>query len=84
MKHGVILFFTQCLLNFVGTVNLIATAQMNYLWTIVTDISIALLGFTAIKQIAEKGDGVQKLIGFTLGAVGGSVVGIYVSKLILK
>jgi hypothetical protein len=83
MRHGVILFFVQCLLNFVGTVNLIATAQFNYLWTILSDIMIAILGFTAIKQIAEKGDGVPKIIGFTLGAVLGSVLGIFVSKMIL-
>lgn len=84
MKHGIILFFVQSLLNFVGTVNIIATAQMNYTWTIASDIAIALLGFTAIKQIAERGDGIQKLIGFTAGAVTGSVLGIYVSKIILK
>jgi hypothetical protein len=84
MKQGLILFFVQSLLNFVGTINLIATAQMNYLWTIVTDIAIALLGFTAIKKIAEKGDGIPKLIGFTTGAVTGSVLGIYVSKIILN
>ena len=83
MKHGVILFFVQCLLNFVATVNIIATAQCNYLWTILSDIMIAILGFTAVKKIAEKGNGVPKIIGFTLGAVLGSVLGIYVSKMIL-
>lgn len=83
MRHGVILFFVQSLLNFVGTVNIIATSQCNYFWTIVSDIMIAVLGFTAIKQIAEKGDGIQKFIGFTVGAVTGSVFGIFVSKVIL-
>jgi ABC-type enterobactin transport system permease subunit len=45
---------------------------------------MAVLGFSAIKQIAEKGDGTPKIIGFTLGAVTGSVFGIFVSKMILK
>jgi hypothetical protein len=83
MKQGVILFAVQFILNFVGTVNMRATAQGDYLWTIITDLMIAFLGFTAIKKIAEKGDGVQKLIGFIIGAVTGSVLGIYISKKIL-
>ena len=83
MKHGAILFGVQCLLNFVGTVNLIATSQFNYAWTITTDIIIAILGYLQIKKIAEKGDGLWKLTGFTLGAVAGSILGIFVSTKIL-
>jgi|WetSurMetagenome_2_1015567.scaffolds.fasta_scaffold90332_1 hypothetical protein len=84
MKQGIILFVVQFILNLVGTVNLISTAQCNYLWTATTDIMIALLGFTAIKKIAEKGNGVQKIVGFTIGAVSGSMMGIWLSKVILN
>lgn len=84
MRRGVILFIVQFILNFVGTFNMRATAQGNYVWTIITDIIIAILGYTAIKEIAQKGNGIPKLIGFTAGAITGSLLGIYLSKMILK
>lgn len=84
MRHGVILFLAQTLLNLIGTINIISTASYNIPWTVITDIITAIVGYTAIKEIVQKGDGIWKMTGFTLGAVTGSVIGIYVSKAILR
>lgn len=84
MKQGLILFVVQFFLNLIATVNMRATAQGNYLWTGITDFVTAVLGFATIYLIIEGGNWVEKLIGFTVGAVAGSLIGIYLSKKILK
>lgn len=84
MKQGLILFLLQFVLNFIGTVNIRTTVDGNYLWTAITDLITALLGFGSLFMIIEAGNWIEKGAGFTVGAVGGSLLGIYVSKKFLK
>lgn len=78
------MFFVQLILNFVGTFNMRSTVMADYFWTGVTDVIIALLYFFIIVQIVDNGNRKAKIIGFILGALTGSLGGIYISKLILN
>jgi uncharacterized protein YebE (UPF0316 family) len=83
MKEGIILFLIEVTCAFLATVNMRSIAQGNYFWTAVSDILIALLAFTTITKIVEKSNRTAKLIGFVLGAVVGSLGGIFLSKIVL-
>ena len=84
MRSGVILFFIQVMLTFVAAFNMRSIAQANYEWTILSEIIAGLMIFLSVREIADRANSVQKCTGFILGSVVGSVIGIFLSKLILK
>jgi hypothetical protein len=84
LKKGLILFFVQVVLTFIAAFNMRSIAQANYLWTGITEVLIAVLGFFALTEIASKTNRTAKYIGFITGSLVGSLSGILVSKLILK
>lgn len=84
MKRGIILFFVQVVLTFVAAFNMRSIAQANYLWVGITEVLIAILGFFAISEIAVKTNKLAKLVGFISGSVIGSLLGVFLSKIVLN
>lgn len=61
-------------------INIRAVAQADYLTTAVSDGLVAAINFFVIKRIAQTGDSTSQWIGYIVGSVTGSMVGIYISK----
>lgn len=84
MRKVILLFSIQVVLYCVITFNYRAIAKGDYLWTILSDLVIATLTFLSFNEIAKGTDRIEKCIGFTAGSVCGSIVGIFLSKIVLK
>ena len=84
IPKGILLFFVQVVLTFLAAFNMRSIAQANYIWTGITEVIIAFLGFFAISEIASNIDRKSKCVGFICGSLVGSLLGVYVSKVILK
>jgi hypothetical protein len=65
------------------TINYRAVAQASYLWSALTDILVAGLSYFVIRRIAKSKDSVCQWFGFTIGSAIGTIIGIYISLLIL-
>ena len=83
VRDGIILFFVQIFAYGFVAINYRAIAQANYPYTILTDVIIALIQFLVIRKISKAKSATIQLIGFIAGSVVGSVLGIYISKIIL-
>jgi positive regulator of sigma E activity len=83
IKDALILFFAQMLSFAIITINYRAVAQASYLWSALTDILVAGLSYFVIRRIAKSKDSVCQWFGFTIGSAIGTIIGIYISLLIL-
>jgi positive regulator of sigma E activity len=83
IKDSFILFFAQMLSFAIITINYRAVAQASYLWSALTDILVAGLSYFVIRRIAKSKDSVCQWFGFTIGSAIGTIIGIYISLLIL-
>ena len=83
IKDAFILFFAQMLSFAIITINYRAVAQASYLWSALTDVVVAGLSYFVVRRIAKSKDSICQWIGFTLGSATGTVIGIWISKLIL-
>lgn len=66
-----LLFVLQFLAYFIVTLNMRAVAEVNYVLTFITDLLIAIIGFTTIKEIINANTRREKIayvIGGALGA----------------
>lgn len=78
------LFFGAQMLNFtLITVNYIAIAERNYLWTAVSDLVFTSVNFFIIKKIAESKGQVHEWVAYVAGSIAGSMLGIYIATAIL-
>ena len=60
-------------------------AQANYLQSMSSDAAIASMSFFVIRKIAkDENQSIWLWLGYTLGGVVGSALGIYLSVLLLK
>lgn len=81
LKSSLILFFTQILMYMILCVNYRAVAQGNYLQSVISDFMIASASFFIIKKIAkDESKGVWMWLGFAMGGVVGTIIGIWISK----
>lgn len=64
-------------------INYRAVAQAHYLWSSLSDFAIATLSYFVIKRIAHGENTLHQWMGYALGGVAGSLLGIYLSKVIL-
>jgi hypothetical protein len=83
MKKGILLFFIQAMVTFIAAFNMRAIAQANYTWTIISEVLVGIMIYLSVKEIADKAHPTAKLIGYVCGGVVGSVIGIYISKIVL-
>jgi hypothetical protein len=67
---------------FVLTFDFRTVAQANYLWAAITNLIIAMLTFTVLNRVSESKSTWDRF-GYAVGGTCGTMVGIYISKLIL-
>lgn len=77
------MFFIQIVNYSLLCINYRAVAHANYLQSATTDFIIASLSFFVIKKIAHGDDTIHQWLGYALGGVVGSILGIYLSTLML-
>jgi len=82
LKEASILFFIQIALYGLLCVNYRAIAQVQYNTAALSDFMIASLNFFIIRKIAKSEDALHQWLGYVLGSVAGSYLGIYISTLI--
>lgn len=83
-KDSFILFIIQLVNYALLVINFRAVAQANYLWSALTDFTIASFSFFVIKKIAKSEDSFHLWLGYAMGGLVGSVVGIWISLWTLK
>lgn len=82
MKRSVQLFFLEFVGYFIVTLNMKSVADVNYLMTFVTDVMIALIGFTSVRMIVEATTTREK-IAYILGAALGAQVALRFSHYVM-
>jgi hypothetical protein len=82
-KEFTVLFFIQVLSYSLLCINYRAVAQAHYFQSAATDFIIASLSFFVIRKIAKSEDTLHGWAGYALGGVVGSIVGIFISKILL-
>lgn len=83
IKDSFILFFAQMLSFAIITINYRAVAQASYVWSALTDIIVAGLSYFVVKKIAKSANSIYQWFGFTIGSAIGTIIGIFISKIIL-
>lgn len=81
-KESSILFFIQIFLYGLLCINYRAVAEVQYHLAASTDFIIASFNFFIIKKIAHGTDNFHQWIGYALGSIAGSYLGIYISTLL--
>lgn len=85
LKEALVLFFIQIVLYGILCINFRAVAQANYVTASITDFTIASLNFFVIKKIANsEANALHQWVGYAIGSLVGSILGIYLSTLILN
>ena len=82
IKDSLIMFVIQLVSYTLLVINYRAVAHANYFWSGLTDFAIASFSFFVIKKIAKSDDSIHLWLGYSLGGLAGSFVGIWVSLLI--
>ena len=82
IKEAALLFFIQIALYTLLCINYRAVAQTQYHLAAITDFTIGSMSFFVIRKIVRSEDALHQWIGYTLGCVAGSYLGIYLSTLL--
>ena len=83
IQDAFILFVAQMLSFAVISINYRAVAQASYIWSVLTDIVIASLSYFVVRRIAKSENSVCQWAGFAIGSAIGTIIGIWLSKIIL-
>jgi hypothetical protein len=83
IKNFSIIFGLQFILYGVVTINTRAIAQASISATVFTDFGIAALNWATIRLIAKHKDDAAQFVSYLLGSIGGSTIGILLSKSVL-
>ena len=81
-KEASLLFCIQIVSYSLLCINYRAVANTDYHEAAVTDFMLASLSFFIIRKIARSEDALHQWVGYVLGSVCGSYLGIYLSALI--
>lgn len=84
LKEFLIMFCIQVFSYGMLCINYRAVALANIPLAAITDFVIASFNFFIIKKIAASDDSFHEWLGYALGGVVGSVIGIYYSDLLLN
>jgi len=82
LKEASILFLIQIFLYGILCINFRAVSQAHYHQAAISDFIIASLNFFVIRKIAKSEDEIHQWLGYVLGSVAGSYLGIYASTLL--
>jgi len=82
VKEALLLFIIQVFLYGLLCINYRAISLIAYHQAAVTDFIIASMNFFVIKRIAQSTESLHQWIGYALGSIAGSYVGIYLSVLL--
>ena len=82
IKEASLLFCIQILSYSLLCINFRAVAQTQYHLAALTDFTLASMSFFIIRKIARSDDALHQWIGYVLGSVAGSYLGIYISTLL--
>ena len=82
LKEASLLFFIQIFSYSLLCINYRAVAQVQYNIAAITDFALASMSFFIIRKIARSDDALHQWIGYVLGSVAGSYLGIYLSTLL--
>jgi hypothetical protein len=83
IKDALILFIIQIANYGLLVINYRSVAQAHYFWSAISDFACATFSFFVIKKIATSDNTFHGWLGYSLGGVVGSVLGIWISKLML-
>ena len=82
IKEASLLFFIQIASYSFLCINYRAVAQTQYHLAAITDFTLASMSFFIIRKIARSEDALHQWLGYVLGSVAGSYLGIYISTLL--
>jgi hypothetical protein len=82
-KEFLAMFFIQIVSYSLLCINFRAVAQAHYVQAAISDFTIATLGYLVIKKLANSDNSLHQWLGYSLGGVVGSVLGIWLSKILL-
>ncbi len=82
-KEFLIMFFIQLLDYSIIAINIRVMSDGNYLWSTLTDVAISSFNFFVIKRISQSDDNFHQWAGYATGSAIGTMIGIYISKLII-
>ena len=83
LKEASLMFVIQVVSYSLLCINFRAVAQADYLQASISDFTIATLGYFVIKKLANTDNSLHQWLGYSLGGVVGSLLGIYLSKILL-
>jgi len=83
IKEFGLMFIIQVVSYGLLCINFRAAAQAHYLWASLSDFAIATLGYFVLKHLATSASTVHQWLGYALGGVAGSLLGIWLSTVIL-
>lgn len=83
IKEFSIMFAIQIVSYSLLCINFRAVAQAHYLFASLSDFAIATLTYFVIKRIAHSDNTLHQWLGYALGGVAGSLLGIWLSTVIL-
>jgi hypothetical protein len=81
-QDALLMFIIQLVNYSLLVINFRAVAQANYFWSAITDFTVASFSFFVIKKIAKSDDSFHLWLGYSLGGLAGSIVGIWISLMI--
>ena len=83
LKEALLMFLIQIVSYSLLCINFRAVAQADYIQASISDFTIATLGYFVIKKLANTDNSLHQWLGYSLGGVVGSLLGIYISKILL-
>ena len=82
LKEASLLFAIQIVSYSILCINFRAVATAEYHKAAITDFMLASLSFFVIRKIARSEDSLHQWLGYVLGSVAGSYLGIYASTIL--
>jgi ABC-type nitrate/sulfonate/bicarbonate transport system permease component len=83
IKEFLLMFIIQVTSYSLLCINFRAVAQAHYFWASLSDFAIATLGYFVLKHLATSASTVHQWLGYALGGVVGSLLGIWLSTVML-
>ena len=83
VKQAALIFTIQFVIYVMVCINYRSVAQARYLESAISEFAIATLNYLVIKKIASTGNSTLQWMAYSLGTVLGSLLGIWISKIVL-
>jgi hypothetical protein len=83
IKQAALIFTIQFVIYVMVCINYRSVAQARYLESAISEFAIATLNYLVIKKIASTGNSTLQWMAYSLGTVLGSLLGIWISKIVL-